>query len=795
MIKNYFKIAWRNLWKNKLYSFINIGGLGLGLAICMLIMLYVAHEYSYDKFNKNNKRIFSVSGKMKIGNDSIFSNQLSFAAAPILKQEYPQVESFVRTQTQDKITVIQNMERLQLKFAEEKFMLADSNFFSFFTFQLVQGRSEDVLKEPFSVVITARTAKKYFGTENPIGKLVSYNNKYQFRITGVAADVPSNSSIDFDFVASISSIKGMAEKKYEATSQRFQFGSVITYFLLHNASDEVPIEKAMNTIAMRGTEKRNDDAQYNLTSFGKAHLENNFGDAANLKYLKIFPVVALLILLLALINYMSLATARATTRAKEIGVRKVMGAARSNIAWQFYTETALYAILSFIAGCTLYSILQPWFYSLLQLNIDSSFLYNKSMLAIFLILLITTIFGAGVYPSIFLSSYKPISIISGKMSKKGGGASVRKFFSILQFTISVALVISGFIINRQLYFMRHTETGINRENVIMIPFQKSIGNHFLAFREDIRTLPAVKEVSIAHYPMYKGYDMFFSNTDNGQIPLPEFVVDRQFVSMMGLQWKIPPGNAEDLLADKKVILNETAVNKLNLPQNPLGSQIDFSGDTVTVAAVVKDFNFETLQKKIEPLCMFVAKDTGSFGGDMNGCLFAKFGANTNLPTVINSIQKIFDKYDKESPFTYSFMDDAFEAQYKAEDRLANLFSVFTVITIIIACMGLFGLALFSIQQRTKEIGIRKVIGSSVAGIAILLSRDFIKPVIISIVIASPIAWWVMTKWLQAFAYRINISWWMFALTAVTVVLIALLTVIFQAIKAAIANPVKSLRVE
>ena len=265
--------------------------------------------------------------------------------------------------------------------------------------------------------------------------------------------------------------------------------------------------------------------------------------------------------------------------------------------------------------------------------------------------------------------------------------------------------------------------------------------------------------------------------------------------MMGLQWKIPPNNPGDLMADKNVIINEAAISKLNLSANPLGSQFNFSGDTVTVTAVLKDFNFETLQKKIEALCLFVAKDTGSFWGQVNGCLFVKLGAKTNLPMTINNIKKIYDKYDSESPFTYSFMDEAFEAQYKAEDRLANLFSIFTFLTIAIACMGLFGLAVFGIQQRTKEIGIRKVLGSSVAGIVRLLSKDFIKPVAVAIFIASPIAWWATNKWLQDFAYRINISWWVFVIVGVVAILIALITVCFQAIKAAIANPVKSLRCE
>lgn len=795
MIRNYFKIAFRSLSKNKLHAVINIGGLGLGLATCMLIMLYVAHEYSYDRFHTYGSRIYSIGGKIKMGTDSIFMNRMSYAAAPLLKQNDPGVESYIRLQTQQAATVIQRQDKPAEKFSEDRFILADSNFFNFFRFPLIKGDPASVLSKPFSVIISATAAKKYFGNEDPVGKTILYNNKYSFLITGIAQDAPSNSSIEFDFVASLSSIYGMTEKSYESNSQMFQLGSVTTFFLLRDKKDLERTKKAIQLLSTSNSKGPTNDTQYFLTPLNDLHFDG-FHDSANLRYLKIFPLVAILVLLLALINYMSLATARATMRAKEIGVRKMIGALRVNIIYQFYIESALYALLAFAAGSILYIVLKPFFYNLLQLHIDNTFLYSKSMITVFAALLLITILGAGIYPSMFLSAYKPIEVISGKMSKRNGGAAVRKFFIVTQFAISVALIICGIIINRQLSHFRNTDTGLSRSNVLMIPFENTIGIHYQAFRKEVQSLNAIENVATAHYPMYKGFDMFFASVNNKQVPLPILTVDKQFLTLMNMQWKIPPSKRAEQFEDNEAVINETAISKLNLNADPMGQTFDLSGKTFKVAGVLKDFNFESLQKKIEALCVFVAKDTGiGWGGSVNGCLFAKINTHVNMPATIGQIKQLFEKYDKQTLFRFSFMDEAYNIQYAAEERLSWLFNIFTILTILIACMGLFGLVTFATEQRKKEIGIRKVLGASIAGIFNLVSKDFIKLIVIAILIASPVAWYVMEKWLQDFAYRINISWWIFALAGLTSILIALLTISFQAIKAAVANPVKSLRTE
>jgi len=512
--------------------------------------------------------------------------------------------------------------------------------------------------------------------------------------------------------------------------------------------------------------------------------------------MKIFFAVAILILLLALINYMSLATARSTIRSKEIGVRKVLGANRGKIIKQFYVESALYTLLAFLFGFLLFATLEPWFYNMMQLKIDNSFLSGSFAVSIFIGLLLLTIIIAGSYPSLILSAFNPVKVLYGKFSRQRSGASVRKFFTVLQFTVSIALIISSIVINRQLYFFRHIDTGVNRENIIMIPYPEQVSNHYSAFRKEVESIRGINKTAIDQNYMYGGQDITIARPSGSKasFPMTVMTVDKSFIELLGLQWKIPPADKQIIARNGNVVINEAAVEKLNLPADPVGQQVSI-GDTMVVAGVLKDFNYISLHHKIEPLCLFVRNETDSlWRSDMGGCLFAKIDRGVNIPTVLESIKKVYGNFTT-TPFEYNFMDEAFDAQYKAEDRLSKIFSALTVLTILIACMGLFGLAAFSAAQRTKEIGIRKVLGANVSSIVAMISGSFIKLVLVSVVIATPVAWFFMSKWLQDFAYRISIGWWVFILAGIIAVVIAFATVGFQALKAAIANPIKSLRTE
>ncbi|MBS1525091.1 MAG: ABC transporter permease, partial [Bacteroidetes bacterium] len=712
MFKNYLKIAWRNLVRQRLYSVINIAGLAVGLAVCMLIMLYVVHEHNYDRFHKNADRIIKPYGEVKIGDNKFDMDQMSYASGPIIKQSLPAVEDYMRTLSYFQSVVVSNPSQTDQKFSEKKLLFADAGFFNFFSFKLLSGRPSQVLSKPFSVVISQDMAKKYFGDENPVGRtlLIKTDSAYTYQVTGVAENCPSNSSIEYNFVASNSGFVKTKEAKIFLGDPKWGNGTFDVYLLLRRLADTSALRRSIQSISSDKNDKVK--TTFVLSPLTDRHLTRSRDDA-NIKYLTIFPFVALLILLLALVNYMSLSTARSTLRAKEIGVRKVSGASRKSVALQFYIESAVFSTIAFLLGYVLCYLFKPVFFDILQLKIDSSFLYSPLILSLLFGLWLVTILVSGSYPSLVLSGFKPAITLKGKMSKQAGGVTVRKVFTTLQFAISVALIICGVVIDRQLYFFRHTDTGVDRDNVIMIPIGGTFKN-YAAFNHDITTLAGVSNVATSRYGMFSYMDMYGiqGKTKDETIMLPSLAVDQNFFGLLGLKWKYPPLTHDNAGLANKVVLNELAVEKLHLSQNPVGSYIKPGPQNVEVAGVVKNFNFNSLEDAIQPLGLWVLPDTSRFWKMGPGCyLFAKIKSHTNLPTLLGAMENIYKKYDADTPFDYTFMDDAFNARYKAEDRLASIFSIFTVLTIALAAMGLFGLAAFTIEQRTKEIGIRKVLGA------------------------------------------------------------------------------------
>lgn len=796
MLKNHLKLAWRTLTRNRVYSVINIGGLSIGISACLLIMIYVGHENNYDQFHSHADRIYWMQGKIKMGSDSIFVGSMSYAAAPLVQQHEPSVESSLRFKKQSGNTVIHNPAQPTLKFAEDKFLFADSNFFSFFTFPLASGNRNQVLQNPYSVVLSQKAARKYFGDVDPVGKTIRYNNEYDFTVTGIAENVPSHSSIEFDFVASLSSLKTISEEKANTNSQLVENGFFRTCFRLKQTSDASKLEVRMLELFLRTTDEKENKFSFIATPLLSTHLRANYDNNGGIKYLEIFPLIAGLVLLLAMINYASLSTARATTRAKEVGVHKVMGAGRSSIARQFFIESAIYTTISFTLAFVFCVAFQPSFFSFLQITIDPSFLYSPKILLSFTALFIITTLLAAIYPTILLSAGKPILALYGKISRKTGASRVRKVMTVFQFTISVALIICGLVMNRQIRFLQSADTGIDRANVVMVPFSKSIGNHYGAFRKEIQDLTGVQQTTTSQVAMYKGNDIRGVTPKGGHemIFLPMLSVDGNFMSVLGLDWKIAPTDPLLPTRTNAVVLNETAVERLNLGTAPLNEKLD---DEYVVAGVLKDFNYYSLENKIEALGLFITTDADTANGwtKRKGCLFAKINAHTDMPVLLQQMKTIYEKYDPQKPFEFSFMDEAYNQLYKSEERLSRILNAFTFLTILIACLGLFGLSTYIVMQRTKEIGIRKVLGASVGQITALLSREFVVLVLIAIVLASPIAWWVMHNWLQHFAYRIGITGWVFVVAAIAAIATAVITISFQSVKAALSNPVDTLRNE
>ena len=537
--------------------------------------------------------------------------------------------------------------------------------------------------------------------------------------------------------------------------------------------------------------------EYFLEGITTVHLGNNFDDSGNTKLINIFIGVAVLILSLALFNYMSLATAQATKRAKEVGVRKVVGAGRSGLVKQFYVESILMCSIAFILALVFVQFLQQPFYSLLDLHIDDTFLFSTSFAGWVIALLVITALLAGSYPAFILSGFAPLQVLKGYVSDNHGSVGVRRFLIVLQFAVSIALIIGSLVVKSQLSFMQNKSLGFYKDQVLSVPLSESVGAGYFAMRNEIRDLTGVKAVSVANSGIFKPYNMwFFKNTDTQKdVGLTVMSVDGNFAETLGLKYKVKsdPGAYHN---QESFLLNEVAVKELGLKGNPIGQKV-MDGSDVEVAAVVKDFNFQSLQNEIAALGLYVVHDTTNLfkRQGSQGVLYVRLDTQTDVKEKVTTIGKIFKKYDQEKPFEYYFLDDAFNETFRTEIRMSKMFSVFTAFAIFIASMGLFGLVTFTAETRTKEIGIRKVLGASVAGIVALLSKDFIKLVLIAIVLAIPVSYYFMDKWLQDFPYRIQIPGWIYIASSLMAIAIALLTVSFQSIKAALKNPVKSLRSE
>ncbi len=805
MLTHYLRVALRMFRRNKLYSLINIGCLSIGLGVVMTILLYILHEHSYDRWHKNSDRIFTVLTRESFGERSFYSSGLTYATGAAEKKSDPVVESIVRTLEIPGDVDFKNSALPDVHFRENgNLLFADSNFFEFFSFRLLRGRPDLVLKKPSSVVITERAAKKYFGPVDPIGKTLMMDDSIPLEVTGVVADPPSNSSIRYELIASLSTMSAMEEFRDYLEGLPGRPGQFRTYVLLERRSDTARVASSLQHLSLLAEGKNAGDEDkprdfkrshdFRLALLAESHLRSN-GRAGD-KYLNAFTLVAGLLLLLALVNYMSLATARSAVRAKEVGVRKVIGAGRGRIAEQFYTESALYAVLSFMGGGLIFLWFRPYFCRLMQLPIDAGFLVSPGVLAAFGGLLLLVIFVAGSYPALVLSSFRPAVVLYGKLNRERGRERVRKGFIVFQFALSMALVICSVVIGKQLYYMRHTDTGIDRENVVIIPFQNMM--RYSAYKREVSALPGIQLAATSYDRLYEEAltELVHLPGETKPVVLDFLIVDSSFIPLMGLQWKEKPLPGSPWYDSGHLVLNETAVSAFNLGRYATGRQLEIGNKWVTVTGVLRDFNFFSLHSRIDPFSFTISsgldkdRDNGSYGN-----LYLRIGPHVNVPSTIDAIRRIYGRYDAKNPFEFQFLDEAYDKSYKVEDQLAGLFDLFSAVTIIISCLGLFALATFAAEQRLKEIGIRKVLGASVSSISALLSRDFLWPILLSVLIASPLAWWYMDSWLQNFAYRTSISWWIFPAAGAVLLLIAQGTVLFRTIRAARVNPTINLRSE
>jgi len=789
MLKSYFKIGLRNLIKDKVYSFINITGLCLGITVSVLILIFVLQEYSYDRFHQHGNEIFRAEKKFsRDGRHSLYANP---DFGPTLKEMDPHIVNYVRLYNGGEKVVMSDDKH---KFFEERFLFSDTSFFSVFSFEIEKGEKSSLVR-PNTLVITEKAAEQYFGTTDVIGKIISYDKSYTFEIVAIAKNPPVNSSLQFDFIASFSSLRLMPENDLLVNNS----SGFPTYIQLAHKEDLPEVEKSILK-----TTYTNKSIEYSLSPLFENHFNLNFKDATNTRYIFIFLCVGLLVLVLALVNYMSLTTARAATRAKEVGVRKAIGAHPKTLLYQFYIESAITTIIAFLLAIILVSLCIPVLESMMQQQVDIEFLKSPLFVGSAVSILILCIVLAGSYPAIVLPQFKPVDVLRGKFSGKGQGAWIRKGLTVFQFSVSIGLIICTLIMQHQVSYLQSKEIGIQREQVMVVPVDMLPAKSYQSLRGELLKQTGIVSVGMASVPLFKadmsGVSLVTSPITNEKVGTKWIIVDKEFLDVLGIQWQTKP---ESNVLHGNHIINETAAVAFG-SQNAVDYRFSMGDDHAQVVdsrmvGIVKDFNYQGLRTRIEPLVMTIAKDISLTSEEravyLRGALYIGMGPQANLSDKVGSIGKLFENFSNDTPYSYYFLDDAFNDLHLGEKRLGHIFIVFTSVALSIAFLGLFGLVTFTTERRTKEISIRKVLGGSITSVWQMLSKDFVVLVTISCAIAIPMSFYLMNEWLQGYEYRTEIPVWIYVAASMGALLVTLLIVSYQVIKAARMNPAKSLRSE
>ena len=816
MFRNYISIAWRSLRNQGGYTFINIVGLAVGLGCCLLITLYVVDELSFDRFNVNASRIYRIHTDVKFGGNDMNMAVSPDPLGPTLKQNFPQVAQFVRLHYRGMRPVQRAGTTNTIR--ENDIIFADSTLFDVFTLPLVAGDAKTALVQPNTVVISEAAAKRHFGKQNPVGQTLLFD-KRPFRVTALMRDMPTNAHFRTDFF--------LAMKSDDYQWGQWTSNNHHTYVLLKPGVDAGPFAQNLDTVvekyvgaelqALLGTSmaqfrQANNRVRFWMMPLTDIHLYSKqtieLAPVGNIQYIHIFGAVALFILLIACINFMNLATARSAKRAKEVGVRKVLGSGKGQLVGQFMTESVLTAVLAMCLALGLVWLALPLFNEVAAKQLAMSRLLSPFWLLVMVALPVGVGLLAGVYPAFFLSAFQPIAVLKGggqvaRLGRGGwqslfGSARLRSGLVVFQFVTSVLLIIGTLVVYRQMTYIRTKNLGFSRGQVLSIQGADALGSRAETFKQEILKLPGVQTGTVSGYlptTSDRSNTAFFPE---GQIDprrammMQNWNVDHDYVETLGMQMVQGRNFSQSFGADSAgIVLNETAAKLLG--GNVLGKRIVRYTDvdtkrtkSYTVIGVVKNFHYESLRQEVGALALLLDTNRGAVSFRLSG---------VNVGTLVRQIEDKWKQFAVDQPFSYGFLDDSFEQMYRAEQRVGTLTFTFATLAILIACLGLFGLATFTAEQRTKEIGVRKVLGASVGSIVTLLSKDFLKLVLIAIVIASPIAWYAMNRWLQDFAYKIDMPWWVFALAGALAVGIALLTVSFQSVKAALMNPVKSLRSE
>ncbi len=814
MIGNYFKVAFRNLKKHKFYSIINVTGLAIGIACSMLIYLFVSNEMSYDQFHKNGDRVYRI-----VRHGSLNGTEFHHAVAPAamafsMVSELPEVEQAVRFKRNGSYLVRTPDAKESVR--ENKVIFTDSTFFDLFSFQLIEGDKSSTLTRPNTLAVSKSVADRYFHGQSALNKTLLLDGDKDYEITAVFEDMPSNSHIQFDFLISLSSLE-------DANNPIWLSNNFYTYFRLQegvqpekfntklNAFYESKIEPEIQRFAGVGLKEFKSVGNFvnlEIQRISDIYLTSNFifdiGPVGNEQTVYLFIAIAIFILGLACINFMNLSTARSATRAKEVGVRKALGSHKPDLIKQFLTESIVISIGALLLGFLLVLMILPAFNLLAERNLS---IPATDITFMSLILLASIFIGiiAGSYPAFFLSSFKPADTLKGKLAISGGNSLLRSSLVVFQFFVSIVLIIGTIAIQRQLSFIQNKQIGFDKEQVLLIQDTYMLDDSRAALKEEIDDVSPVISSSYSGFIPVSGYNrnetMFWkkgvspgeSNSASTQV----WLVDHNYINTMGMELLEGRDFDRNLVSDSSaVILNEEALRKFGFKENgerfiqtyafdkENGKVLPEEYDTYKVIGVLKDFHFESLKETVAPLALKLGKSTSVLSVRL---------ATNDYKSVISQVEKKWKKFGSGLPFSYNFMDDQFDKMYKNEARLVTIFAVFATLAIIIGCLGLFALATFMAEQKIKEIGIRKVLGANVTELVLMLTKNFSKLIVVAFVLASPLAYWLLSIWLESYIYRIELGWDLFILAGVIAFVIAWVTVSYQSIRAASSNPVDSLR--
>jgi len=810
MIKNNFKIAWRTLLKQRMYSVIKIGGFALSIAACLLIALYIKDELSYDKEWAYADRIYRVIGEYNENGKIESGNDWPAPMAKALREDFPEVETSGRLMDAPLFygagsNQLRPVEVRQNTY-EQGFSYADQDMLDMLQVKMVYGDRARALSEPNTMVISKSKADKYFPGQNPVGRTMILNNDAgtPYKIGGVMKDFPTTSHIHYDFLLTMT-----GHQLWDNEQTTWMASNYPTYVLLKPGTNPAHFQEKLKLILskymlpalkeynLKEAESLVKNAKILIQPITDVHLYSasidDRLDKGDIKFVWLFGAIAVFILVIACINFINLSTARSANRAKEVGLRKVVGSNRTALVKQFLTESLVFSVLSFVMGFVIAGLLLPYFNTLTGKSLTTPWT-AWWLLPVMIGAAIIIGVIAGLYPSFYLSSFKPISVLKGQLSRGSKNAFLRNGLVIFQFTTSIFLIIGTLVIYNQTQFLLNRKVGFDKDQVMLIQGTNTLGDKTQAFKTELLKSSGIKSVTVGDYlpiSMTKRDGNTFwkegkINEDLGVFG-QKWQVDYDYLETMGMRINQGRYFSKEMASDSAaVVINKSMVEKLGL-KSPLGQRIENGWQKFTVIGVVEDFNFETMKQKVTPLCMVL--------GLYNSTIVSVKLSGKDTKKVISDVANVWKSFSPDQPFRYTFLDESFANMYKDVQRTGSIFTSFAVLAIIIACLGLFALSAFMAEQRTKEIGIRKVLGASVNGIVTMLSKDFLKLIIIAMLIASPIAWWAMIKWLQDFEYRIPVAWGFFAVAGIAALLIALFTISFQAIKAAVANPVQSLRTE